>query len=72
MAIRTFSIVPALVSTLGVVTAVVPTASAQTHDRAHAVFTNAAHLGDGSDPSYLRDQQQLTTEPGYSVGANGS
>ena len=72
MAIRTFSVVSALVSALGVATAIAPTASAHTYDQAPAMFTNAAHLGDGSDPSYLRTQPELTTEPGYSTGANGS
>ena len=28
----------------------------------------AAHVGDGSDPNYLKTQQELTTEPGYSIG----
>ena len=57
MAIRTFAIVPALVSTLGVVTAVAPTASAQTYHRASAVFTSAAYLGEGFNASHWRDQQ---------------
>ncbi len=38
-------------------------------DRANAMFTNAAYVGDGFDPSYLRDQQKLVNEPGYSVSA---
>jgi hypothetical protein len=37
------------------------------YDRATAVAANATYLGDGSDPSYLRFQQQVTKEPGYSV-----
>ena len=29
---------------------------------------NAAFAGDGSAPGYVQEQQQLTHEPGYSVG----
>ncbi|HTW73094.1 MAG TPA: hypothetical protein VME47_24670 [Acetobacteraceae bacterium] len=33
-----------------------------------AIGSAAAHIGDGADPNYLKTQQELTTEPGYSVG----
>jgi hypothetical protein len=36
------------------------------YDRASAMAANAAYVGDGSDASYLRFQQQVTKEPGYS------
>ena len=35
------------------------------YDQANAVMANAAHVGDGSDPSYLRDKRQLVEEFGY-------
>lgn len=37
-------------------------------DQVSAKAANAAYVGDGSSPSYLRDQQQLMQEPGYSIG----
>jgi hypothetical protein len=37
------------------------------YDQASAMAANAAYVGDGSDPSYLRQQQELTQEPGYSI-----
>ena len=40
------------------------------YDQANAVMANAAYVGDGSDPSYLRDQQRLVEEFGYS-SSNG-
>ncbi len=36
------------------------------YDRASAMAANSAYVGDGSDSSYLRFQQQMTKEPGYS------
>jgi hypothetical protein len=36
------------------------------YDRDSAMAANAAYVGDGSDPSYLGFQQQVTKEPGYS------
>lgn len=38
------------------------------YDRTSAVAMNAAYVSDGSDPSYLRDQQRLREEFGYSNG----
>lgn len=32
----------------------------------------AAHVGDGSSSSYLRDQQELLSEPGYSIGTGAA
>jgi hypothetical protein len=34
----------------------------------YSVKGGAAHLGDGSNPNYLKTQKELLTEPGYSVG----
>ncbi len=36
------------------------------YDRASAMAVSAAYVGDGSDPAYLRFQEQVTKEPGYS------
>lgn len=36
------------------------------------VAVNAAFVGDGSTPGYLKEQQQLTHEPGYSVGTGAA
>jgi len=40
------------------------------YDQANAVMAIAAYVGDGSNPNYLRDQQQLLEEFGYS-SSNG-
>ncbi len=74
MTIRTFAIVPAMVLTLGAATALAQPAArpfAQ-FDQAVAGASNAAYIGDGSNPSYLRNQQLLTQEPGYSIGASAA
>jgi hypothetical protein len=42
------------------------------YDPASAMAANTAYLGDGSDPSYLRDQEQLRNEPGYSIGTGAA
>jgi len=42
----------------------------QPYDQAAAVVANSAYVGDGSNPNYLRDQQQLVKEFGYS-SSNG-
>jgi hypothetical protein len=42
------------------------------YDQASVIAVNAAYVGDGSDPCYLRDQQELTREPGYSVGTGAA
>jgi len=42
------------------------------HDGAGAMVSSAAYVSDGSDPSYLRDQQALLNEPGYSIGTGAA
>lgn len=42
------------------------------YDQASAQATLGAYIGDGADPSYLREQQELLTEPGYSVGTGAA
>jgi hypothetical protein len=37
------------------------------YDHVSVMFRNAAYVGDGYDPSYLRDKQHLMNEPGYSI-----
>lgn len=32
----------------------------------------AANIGDGSDPNFLKNQQQLQSEPGYSIGTGSA
>lgn len=34
--------------------------------------TGAASIGDDSGPTYLKDQQQLLKEPGYSLGGGAA
>lgn len=36
-----------------------------------AMAVNATFVGDGSTLGYVQEQQQLTHEPGYSVGTGG-
>lgn len=36
------------------------------------VGTGSAHVGDGSGANYLKNQQLLRTEPGYSIGGGSS
>jgi len=38
------------------------------HDRAMTLGAAAAHVGSGSDPDYLQQQQELRNMPGYSIG----
>ncbi|HTW69836.1 MAG TPA: hypothetical protein VME47_08130 [Acetobacteraceae bacterium] len=42
------------------------------YDQATAAAGNAAYVSDGSDRSYLRDQQQSMDEPGYSIGTGAA
>jgi hypothetical protein len=42
------------------------------YDQAIAMVANAAYIGDGSDPCYLQDQQELMDEPGYSIGTGAA
>ena len=42
------------------------------YDQTSAMAAKAAFVGDGSNPSYLRDQQQLMNEPGYSIGTGAA
>jgi hypothetical protein len=42
------------------------------YDQASAAAMQGPYIGDGSDPSYLRMQQELLTEPGYSVGTGAA
>jgi len=37
-----------------------------------AIATDAAYIGDGSDPSYISDQRKLLSEPGYSIGTGAA
>jgi hypothetical protein len=41
-------------------------------DGLDAKVTNAAYVSDGRDPSYLRVQKELLTEPGYSIGTGAA
>jgi hypothetical protein len=40
------------------------------YDRANVTAVHAAYVGDGFDPSYLRDKEQQLDEPGYSSGGS--
>jgi len=81
MTSRIFAIVPAMALALSAATALAqPVAqpfaqfdhtSLMQHGtllRPYDQAANAAYVSDGSDPSYLRTQQQLVNEPGYSIG----
>jgi hypothetical protein len=39
---------------------------------AGTMVSNVAYVSDGSDPSYLRVQQELMNEPGYSIGTGAA
>ena len=41
-------------------------------DDVGTMVSNVAYVSDGSDPSYLRDQQALLKEPGYSIGTGAA
>jgi hypothetical protein len=70
MTAKIVAVVPVMVLALGAATAV---AQPTTHrfarfDQGSPMVTSAAFVSDGAGPSYLRNQQQLRSEPGYSVG----
>jgi hypothetical protein len=73
MTVKMLSIVPAMVLALGTATALAqPAANPLTRfDQAGAIVTNAAFVSDGSSANYLRDQQALLREPGYSIFGGG-
>ena len=37
-----------------------------------AIAVHGPYIGDGSDPSYQRDQRELMNEPGYSIGTGAA
>ena len=59
----------ALVLSMGLALAQTPAAA--TAQFSELAVRNAAYVGSGSSPGYLRDQQQLPDMPGYSGGAHG-
>lgn len=59
----------ALVLSTGLALAQTPTAA--TAQFSELAVHNAAYVGSGSSPGYLRDQQQLPDMPGYTGGAHG-
>lgn len=86
MTARIFAFLPAIVLALGSATALAQPAIVQFHQASlidhgtpvrpyglvGAKVTNAAYVSDGSDPSYLRVQKELLTEPGYSIGTGAA
>ncbi len=74
MTLTKFAIVPAMVLILGAATAL---AQPATHpfvqfNQAVAGAANAAYIGGGSNPNYLRNQHLLTQEPGYFIGTGAA
>jgi len=79
MTARIFAVVAAMGLALGGSTALAQPALAQfdhaslmdhgqpvrPYDESNAVMATAAYVGDGTDPNYLRDRQQLLEEFGY-------
>jgi hypothetical protein len=70
MTAKIVAIIPVMVLVLGAATAV---AQPTTHwsarfDQSSLMAATAAFVSDGANPSYLREQQQLRNEPGYSIG----
>jgi hypothetical protein len=41
-------------------------------DQAGAIAADAAFVSDGCTPSYLRSQQEILREPGYSIGTGAA
>ena len=51
---------------------VVHSVSLRPFDQGNAVTRDAAYISDGSNPAYLRNQNALINEPGYSIGTGAA